>query len=113
MRADELSRHPVERLGLVGAWTGPVRLAVCGVPGGDNFVTGLCVGDTVLQRLPANPVIGSAEETTDALRLRAALALPPDVLRDAKGEAIGFFLYTGLPPEHCYPTSQHIAGFIR
>src|SRR5260221_14690637 len=102
MRPDELSRQPVQSLGLQGAWTGPVRLRVTGIQGAEDFVTGLCVGDVVLQRLPANPVIGSAEETTDALRLRAALALPPDVLRDAKGEALGFFLYSGLPPEHCY-----------
>src|SRR5258708_29973602 len=113
MRADELSRQPVQTLGLVGAWSGPVRLRVCGIQGADEFVTGLCVGDIVLQRLAEDRVTGKPEETTDALRLRAALALPPDVLRDAKGEAIGFFLYSGLPPEHCYPTAQHIAGYIR
>jgi len=81
------------------------RLVVWGIHGGGDFVTGLGVGDVVLNRLPG--------EAVDALRVRAMRdvvpTLPPDALRDSKGAAVGYFVYTGLPPDQCKTVAEREA----
>jgi len=105
MRQDELIRQRVQRIEPVAPYleTPPARLIVCGIHGGDDFATGLRVGETVFPR---------EGESTDALRFRAMRAVPADALRDVKGDAIGYFVYSGLPPDHCAPTARHLAGYF-
>jgi hypothetical protein len=95
MRQDQLHSQRVQRLEPGGIDTEPAstRLVVWGIQGGSDFVTGIAVGDLVLGRL--------AGEDTDALRIRARRNLPANPLRDSKGSAVGYFIYAGLPPDHC------------
>jgi hypothetical protein len=112
MRADQLTAQPVQRVEPGGVNTEPAahRLVVWGIHGGSDFVTGLQVGSTLLERLPPNPLTGAPRESNDALRIRAMRevvpALPPDALRDSKGSAVGYFLYADLPADHCKAVAE-------
>jgi len=110
MRAHELRGQRVQRVEMSGVHSEPhtARLVVWGIHGGGDFVTGLRVGGTVLERQPG--------EEVDALRVRAMRevvpTLPPDAFRDSKGAAVGHFTYAGLPPDHCRPTARHLEGHL-
>jgi hypothetical protein len=72
----------------------------------DRLITGIKFGDTLLERLPG--------EEVEILRIRAMREvvplLPPDALRDSKGKPVGYFTYSGLPPDHCEVTPERLAG---
>lgn len=110
MRADQLKSQRVQRVEMSGIHTQPAsrRLVVWGIHGGSNFVIGLKVGETLLERLPG--------EEVDALRVRAMRdvvpTLPPDARRDSKGVAVGYFVYAGMSPDHCKPTQRHLDGYL-
>jgi hypothetical protein len=111
MNAEQLRHQAVQRIEPNGINTEPesARLVLWGIHGASRFVIGVQIGDTLLERTPG--------EEVEALRIRAMREivpnLPPDALRDSKGSAVGYFVYTGLPPNHCQPTSQHLAGTFR
>ena len=73
--------HAFEEAGL----TPPLRTAT-------RRIVGLSLVEAMRTLLP---------ESEDALRVRAGRNLPPDALRDSKGSAIGWFLYSGMPPDFC------------
>ena len=108
MRPDHLASQPVQRVqpGGINREPSAHRLVVWGIHGGGDFVTGLQVGSTLLERRLADPVTGAPAESEDALRIRAMRALPPDALRDSKGSAVGYFLYAGLPADHCKAVAE-------
>lgn len=116
MRREQLSSQRVQRVEPGGVNYEPpsARLVVWGIHGAGDFVTGLQVGDALLLRAARDPFTGAPEETADQLRIRAMReavpALPPDAMRDSKGSAVGYFVYEGLPLEHCRPTARHLAG---
>lgn len=114
MRADELQMQPVQRVepgGVhVNAEPASNRLVVWGIHGGSDFITGICVGATVLERLPRNAITAAPKESADDLWIRARREvvpnLPPDALRDRHGAAVGYFLYAGLPADHCKAVAE-------
>jgi hypothetical protein len=110
VRQDQLKQQRVQRVEMGGIHSEPpsAQLVVWGIHGGGELVVGLQVGDVALDRL--------AGEEVDALRVRAMRDvvpnLPPNALRDSKGVAVGYFIYAGLPPDHCEPTAQHLEGIL-
>jgi hypothetical protein len=112
MRVDQLGQQPVQRVQPGGINYEPAahRLVVWGIHGGGDFVTAIQVGATVLTRRLPDPITGAAAESEDALRARAMRdvvpTLPPDALRDSKGAAVGYFLYAGLPADHCKAVAE-------
>ena len=104
MRPDQLKAQRVQRVEMTGVHCEPTeaRLVVWGIHGGGEYVIGLQVSNVYLER--------KAGEECDALRIRAmrevALNLPAGALRDRKGSAVGYFVYAGLPVEHCKATAE-------
>jgi hypothetical protein len=104
MKADQLLRQRVQRV--EPGCAVPAGLVLWGIHGGSDFVVGLAIGATVIERLPPNPFSGAPREDVDALRVRALREVPPDALRDSKGSAVGYYLYAGLPPDHCRAVAE-------
>jgi hypothetical protein len=108
MRQDQIRGQVVQRVEPGGIITDPraAPLVTWGLHGASNFVIGIQIGETVLERLPG--------EEVDALRVRAMIDvvpnLPPDTLRDSKGSAVGFFRYDGLPSDHCKQVAEQQAS---
>ena len=108
MNARELQGQRVQRLEMGGVNYEPPgsQLVVWGIHGGGAFIVALRIGNAELQRREG--------ETEDQLRIRAMRevvpSLPPDAIRDPNGKAVGYFTYTGLPAEYCFPTPSRIAG---
>jgi hypothetical protein len=103
MRADQLAAQRVQRVEPGGINYEPAenRLVIWGIHGAGDYVTALRIGGALVERLPPDPLTGAPREEVDALRVRAMRSLPPDALRDSKGSAVGYFLYAGLPADHC------------
>jgi hypothetical protein len=109
MNADLLKTRPIERIEMNMAHAlGPeCRLVVWGIraAGADDCVIALQIGDIVLEPRGHDPVTGAPPESPEILRLRAMAevvsSLPPGAPRDTKGSAIGYFVYRGLPADHC------------
>ena len=104
MTKDQLPQQRVQRINPGGINYEPAerQVVVWGIHGGSEFVTGIKVGTTTLERSPG--------EEIEALRLRAMCEvvpiLPPDTLRDSKGKAVGYFTYQGLDPDHCKAVAE-------
>jgi hypothetical protein len=107
----------VQRIEMSGVYPTPpvARLVVWGIHGGSEFVTGLQIGTTYIERRGSRIPIAWSEpvwsgETCDELRLRAinaiAPTLPADALRDSKGAVVGYFVYQNLPPDHCKAVAE-------
>jgi len=119
VRADRLKALRVQRVEMCGVYPEPpaYRLVVWGLHGGDEFVTGLRIGDAHVERA-GRPIriAGVANEvwsgeTCDGLRLRATREVAPtaDALRDPKGAVVGYFVYSCLPPDHCRKVAEREA----
>ena len=81
MTEAELKRQRVQTVHMVGIRPGGPS-TVWGIHGASDFVIGICVGDTVLDRLPG--------EEVDDLTLRGT-------------GPVGYLIYRGLPADHCKP----------
>lgn len=100
--------QPVQILGRNAPLTEDVpHIVVYGIGNGSDHCTGICLGDIVLERAPANPITGAPREAVDALVLRAmrdvAPTLPAGARRDKYGRALAWLKYDGLPATHCRP----------
>ncbi|MDP1550516.1 MAG: hypothetical protein Q8L97_10210 [Nitrosomonas sp.] len=82
-------------------------LAVRGIAGASDFVIGICVDGELLTRNEYEPITGTEKESIDRLRIRAARELVPNLSgtapRTSQGTPIGYFVYRGLPADHCKP----------
>jgi len=76
----------------------------------DRLITGIKFGNTVLTRIGSPAKIPGGfniweGEQVEALRIRAMRdvvpSLPGNALRDSKGKPVGYFIYAGLPEDHC------------
>ena len=105
MRIDELPNQPIKRIEPAGVLTSPNRLVVWGIHGAGDYVTGMKIGDLLINRRPLSPVTGAAEENIDQFRERVmneiVPTLGPAALRDTKGSVVGYFVYQSLPTDHC------------
>src|SRR3954464_5087714 len=105
MTPDELPRMRVQRVEPAGILYQPHRLVVWGIHGAGAYVLGMQVGDSYLARRQVASLNGDPPETVDQLRERAMRDvvphLPPNCLRDRNGSAVGYFIYEGLPADHC------------
>ena len=78
------------------------QIVVWGIHGADNFVIGLMIGATLL--------VGEDPEHLRLRAMREVKNLPPDTtLRDTKGKPVGWFIYTGLPKDHCRAVAEREA----
>lgn len=82
-------------------------LQVWGIEGADELVTGICVDGQIMNRVKCNLYTGTPLEPTDKLRMRAAREFVPRLSeaapRDQRGYPLGYFIYEGLPIDHCHP----------
>ena len=109
MRPDQLPHQPVQRIepaGVIYEQHGPDRrLVLWGVHGAGDYVVGVHIHNTYVERRRTVSLKGDPPETVDQLRDRAMSnvvpTLPPTALRDSKGSAVGYFVYEGLPVDHC------------
>lgn len=94
----------VQRLEPGGVNTEPasLRLVLWGIHERSGQECGVRIGDATLTRLPG--------EEVEAMRIRAMRqvvpALPANALRDTKGSAVGWFIYPGLPEDHCRTVAE-------
>lgn len=99
MMQDLLARLPTNIIQLQAPLTEDLPpFEVRGLLGGSDFVSGICVGGEVLDRLPLDPICIGNIEQIDRLILRAVRTLPP-----SKEKAVLYLIYRGLPAEHCRP----------
>jgi hypothetical protein len=108
MRLEELARHRVERLEPAGVlMVEEPRLVLWGIHGAGEYVIGVHVHETYVERRGRDPLTGAPRETLDQLRERVMRTivpyLPDTALHDSKGAAVGYFVYDGLPADHCRP----------
>ena len=108
MRPDQLSSQPVQRIepaGVLYEYDPERRLVIWGIHGAGAYVLGVQVHDTYVERRRTVSLSGEPPESVDQLRERAMRSvvptLPPSALRDSKGSAVGYFVYEGLPVDHC------------